>query len=211
MAYALYRSAAASPNFSGTMDFMDNVDFRNVKSTAATNAMQQALMADFAMKSSMAKQALNELGATTRDQMLLDYYAERDDKNREANKKTNKTAALLSLLAGGGGMRLPDFGSKGRDPRDEMIDQQNFQIANKSRQDSQSLLVPDVMYKEAQKSLNAGRGSSSSGQVTLPGSQVQVQQPAKLESATVAPSPANAAALSTYFQDMYKKFLGGTK
>ena len=177
MAYALYRSAAASPNFSGTMDFMDNVDFRNVKSTAATTGLQQALMADFAMKSSIAKQALNELGATTRDQMLLDYYAERDDKNREANKKTNKTAALLSLLAGGG-MRLPDFGSKGRDPRDEMIDQQNFQIANKSRQDSQSLLVPDVMYKEAQKTLNAGRGPSSSGQVTLPGSQVQVQQPA---------------------------------
>tara|TARA_Y100000287_G_scaffold133656_1_gene108592 strand:- start:5175 stop:5804 length:630 start_codon:yes stop_codon:yes gene_type:complete len=209
MAFNIYRSAIR-PDNSGTMDFMDNVDFRNVKSTAATNAMQQALMADFAMRSSMAKQALNEMGATTRDQMLLDYYTERDDKNREANKKTNKTAALLSLLAGGG-MKLPDLGSKGRDPRDELITNQNFQIANKARQDSQSLLVPDLMYKEAHKSLNAGRGPSSSGQVSLPANQVQVQQPAKLESATVAPNTASATALNTFFQDIYKQFLGEKK
>ena len=181
MAYSLYRSAAASPGAfgQGLAALQSAINFRDVKSDAGVKALQEVAINDFIAKSNMAKQALGELGAFNRDELLVDYYKERDDKNRAAEKKAGKTAALLALLGGGGtGMPKLNFGEFG-DVRDEAQRERNYRTAGDSFERSRmGGLHPDKALGGMQSMFSP---SKQADLTVLPKQQNVIKEPDKLE------------------------------
>ena len=203
MAYSLYRSAAASPAGlrQGLVALQNAINFRDVRSDAGVKALQEVAINDFVAKSNMAKQALGELGAFNRDQLLVDYYKDRDDENRAAVKKAGKTSALLALLGGGGaGMPKLSFGGFG-DVRDEAQRERNYRSAGDSFERSRmGGLHPDKAISGMQSMF----GSSRKADLTvLPGQQNVTKEPDKLELAKTTSAK--------QFYDFLSKSLSGAK
>lgn len=148
MAFQIYRSAAADQGDFGRAGayIQQGINFNDVKSEGAARNLLDIAKTDFIARANIAKQALGELGATKRDQMLLAYQKDRDDNYldfREQElaqiKKNNKMTALLNML-GGGGMQAADALQLQKnnffaDPRQEMLTQTDFAqgLANRNR------------------------------------------------------------------------------
>ena len=148
MAFQIYRSAAADPGDFGRAGayIQQGINFNDVKSEGAARNLLDIAKTDFIARANIAKQALGELGATKRDQMLLAYQKDRDDNFLDFQeqelaqiKKNNKMKALLNML-GGGGMQAADAlqiqkNNFFTDPRQEMLRQADFAqgLASKNR------------------------------------------------------------------------------
>tara|TARA_R100001463_G_scaffold94549_1_gene149077 strand:- start:507 stop:1118 length:612 start_codon:yes stop_codon:yes gene_type:complete len=183
MAYSLYRSAAASPGAfgQGLAALQSAINFRDVKSDAGIKALQEVAINDFVAKSNMAKQALGELGAFNRDQLMVDYYKDRDDKIRAADKKTGKINALLGLLAGSGKQQIPlSFGGFG-DVRDQFQSERNFRNAGA---DYERRRMGGLHPDKALPGMTDMFGSpNTANAISLPKQQVSITEPPKLETA----------------------------
>ena len=112
MAYSLPSFSAAANYAASYRPIFDGKTladgYKNIKSEEGINAMQNVLNADFLAKAGMAKSALGQFGAMTRQKLVNDAAMERlefatkakmeiDDRNRSDSKK----AALIRLLGGG--------------------------------------------------------------------------------------------------------------
>lgn len=114
MAYSLPSFSAAAnyaasyrPIFNG-QTLADG--YKGIKSEEGVNAMQDAVRADFLAKAGMAKNALQEFGALTRQELVNDAAMERlkftakENRGIEDRMRSDaKKAILLSLLGGGSG------------------------------------------------------------------------------------------------------------
>ena len=181
MAYSLYRSAAASPGGfgQGLMALQSAIKFRDVKSDAGVKALQEVAINDFIARSNMAKQALGELGAFNRDQLMVDYYRDRDDKTREANKKTGKMAALLGLLGGSG---VDELAGAVLNPRVEMQTERNFRALGQDYEKGRmGGFHPDKAVTEELTGILTE--DDTSGAVILPGQYVPKKREAKVVTA----------------------------
>jgi len=201
MAYSLYRSAAASPGAfgQGLAALQSAINFRDVKSDAGVKALQEVAINDFIAKSNMAKQALGELGAFNRDQLMVDYYKDRDEQFINQKNKTNKMEALLGLLRGGGTPAFPANQLGGFiDPYAEMQRQRNYRNnARIEQRNRMGGLHPDAALKDAMSMLDIPVPQSVG--VTLPAQRGVTSKPSKVEGAK---STAN---------NQYYKFLTSTK
>ena len=183
MAFPLYNSAAVSPGGfgQGLAALQSAINFRDVKSDAGVEAMQEVAINDFVAKSNMSKQALGELGAFNRDELLVDHYKDRDDKTRAANKKTGKVRALLGLLAGEGIGQAPiNFGGFG-DVRNQFQSERNFRNAGA---DYERRRMGGLHPDKALPGMSSMFGSpNTANTISLAGQQVAIKEPPKLETA----------------------------
>jgi hypothetical protein len=105
MAYSLPSFSAAANYAASYRPIFDGKTladgYKGIKSEAGVNAMQNAINADFLAKVGMAKSALQEFGALTRQELVNDAAMERLEFATKAKNKTEKKAALISLLGGG--------------------------------------------------------------------------------------------------------------
>jgi|GEM_PF-4950371 len=183
MAYSLYRSAAASPGGfgQGLMALQNAINFRDVKSDAGVKALQEVAINNFVAKANMAKQALGELGAFNRDQLMVDYYKDRDDKTLEANKKTNKMNTLLNLLSGSG-VEPVDLSVGGfDDPFNAMQRHRNYVSGGiRSERERMGGLYPGTALNQIDKMLGK---TEQANNVQLSGQTVSAPKPGKVEEA----------------------------
>ena len=183
MAYSLYRSAAASPGAfgQGLAALQSAINFRDVKSDAGVKALQEVAINDFVAKANMAKQALGELGAFNRDELLVDYYKERDDKTIAENKKVGKINALLGLLSGSG-VGPADLAVGGfDDPRNAMQRDRNYRSGGiHSEIERMSGLYPGTAINQIDKMFDKPQLVND---IQLPGQAVSSPKPGKLEEA----------------------------
>lgn len=102
MAFALpsFNAAVASANTSGLpmQRLMSQIDFKDVKSTAATTFMAKDALQSKVLQANIAKQALAEYGGTLRNQMTLDYNREVLDAEKEVRENARKDARRAKLF-----------------------------------------------------------------------------------------------------------------
>ena len=149
MAFALpsFNAAVASANTSGLplQRLQANIDFQDVKSDFATEALTELPYKKFLTEAAFARDALAEYGAGLRNKMTLDY-------NRdvlEANQKNRKQDALVKMLLGSdanAGLSLSPLS----DPRVERLNQLSFeQSVRNAVSNSQEGLDPDAALGQA--------------------------------------------------------------
>ena len=155
MAFALpsFNAAVASANTSGLpmQRLMSQIDFNDVKSTAATAFMAKDALQSKVLQANIAKQALAEYGGTLRNQMTLDYNREVLDAEKEVRenaKKDARRAKLFEMFGGGLNELVSDpLGQKGTqsDERQEFITELDFRaLQNQHLKNTLGGLHPDA-------------------------------------------------------------------
>lgn len=139
MAFALpsFNAAVASAQSSGLpmQRLMSQIDFNDVKSTAATTFMAKDALQSKVLQANMAKQALAEYGGTLRNQMTLDYnreVLEAEKEEIENRRKAERRNTLFDMLKGSlGDLASNPMGTQEqyRDPRVQMGDAMLYEQA----------------------------------------------------------------------------------
>lgn len=155
MAFALpsYNAAVASAQSSGLpmQRLMSQIDFNDVKSTAATTFMAKDALQSKILEANIAKQALAEYGGTLRNQMTLDFerdVLEAKKEEFENLRNAKRREKLYGMLAGGLNDLLGDpLGQKKqeKDPRQEFIYDLDFRaLQNQHLKNTLGGLHPDA-------------------------------------------------------------------
>ena len=111
MAYSLPSFSAAANYAASYRPIFDGKTladgYKGIKSEEGVNAMQNAVRDDFLTKAAMAKGALQEFGALTRQELVNDAamerlkFAAKENRGKEDRKRSDAKKALLLTLLGG--------------------------------------------------------------------------------------------------------------
>jgi len=182
MAYSLPAMNAAANYAASFRQVQPVADFSDIRSDVGVKAMQQTVMQDFVAKANMARQALAEVGAQKRDQMAIDFQAERDDKLIAERRRINKLNLLSGLLGESTPGQLPGLGVQRRDPRnmllDEMTHRSNLAAFERERLGN---LDPAQGLEGAMKTINDMRDQPAENGLLKSLSSVSVPETPKLE------------------------------
>ena len=182
MAYSLPAMNAAANYAVSFRQVKPVADFSDIRSDVGVKAMQQTVMQDFVAKANMARQALAEVGAQKRDQMAIDFQAERDDKLIAERRRINKLNLLSGLLGESTPGQLPGLGVQRRDPRDmlrdEMYHRSNLASFERGRLGN---LDPALGLGGAMKTINDMRDQPAENGLLKSLSSVSVPETPKLE------------------------------
>lgn len=87
--------------------FLGVPGYGNVKDTSMTEALTRANLENASIGLAMAQQGVTELGATERQQRVLDATSRENELTRRANRRAGVGRMAGQLLAGGAGLTLP--------------------------------------------------------------------------------------------------------
>lgn len=177
MAFALpsYNAAVASAQTSGLplQRLQAGIDFDDVKSEIATKMLGKQALEKFITEANIAKQALDQYGATLRTERTLEANKDLVDKEIAQKKSDNTEALALQMLTGGLGMLGDDLlGSEEKlaDPRAQLMDDLLFrQVRDNYLQGQMGGLDPS---KGLSKALNTA--TRVTPQMRAPGTNAQI-------------------------------------